>query len=134
MQRSQIGSYQNGLKQNLQTMTPREVEAAAFMKAAVLLEEAKSKTDNIQAYSQALRFNHLLWTIIQADITDPENKLPPELLANIMSLSIFVDKQTAKALRSSNPADLESLININRNLAAGLRENVAADSGAAAAG
>jgi flagellar protein FlaF len=38
-----------------------------------------------------------------------------------MSLSIFVDKQTTKALRSSNAVDLEVLININRNLAAGLR-------------
>ena len=47
--------------------------------------------------------------------------LPDEIKANVMSLSIFVDKQTTKALRGSNPADLDVLININRNLAAGLR-------------
>jgi len=122
MQQNQIGSYQKTLKQNLQTMTPREVEAAAFTKAAVMLEEAKGQTDNIQAYSQALRFNHLLWTIMQADVTEDENKLPPELKANILSLSIFVDKQTTKALRSSDAKDLDILITINRNLAAGLRE------------
>ena len=37
------------------------------------------------------------------------------------TLSIFVDKHTTKALRSSNPADLDVLININREVAAGLR-------------
>ena len=93
----------------------------AFTKAAVLLEEAKQKTGNIEEYSKALRFNHLLWTIIQADLTEPENQLPNEIKANVMSLSIFVDKQTTKAMRSSNAADLDVLININRNLAAGLR-------------
>ena len=122
MQKNQIGSYQKTLKQNLQTMTPREVEAAAFTKAAVMLEDAKSHTDNIHAYAQALRFNHLLWTIMQADVTEEANKLPPELKANILSLSIFVDKQTTKALRSSDAKDLDILITINRNLAAGLRE------------
>ena len=42
-----------------------------------------------------------------------------------MSLSIFVDKQTTKALRMSTGADLDVLININRNIAAGLRANLA---------
>ena len=93
----------------------------ALTKAAVMLEDAKKHTGNIEEYAKALRFNHLLWTIIQADLTEPENQLPPEIKANVMSLSIFVDKQTTKALRSSNAVDLDVLININRNLAAGLR-------------
>ncbi len=87
----------------------------------MLLEEAKSKIGNIEEYSKALRFNHLLWTIIQADLTEPENQLPNEIKANVMSLSIFVDKQTTKAMRSASTTDLDVLININRNLAAGLR-------------
>lgn len=120
MSKDKIGAYQQQQKRNL---TPREVEAMAFTKAALLLEEAKGKTNSIEEYAKALRFNHLLWTIIQADLTEPANQLPPEIKANVMSLSIFVDKQTTKALRSSNPRDLDILININRNLAAGLRTN-----------
>jgi flagellar protein FlaF len=118
MSKDKVAAYQQQQKRNL---SPREVEAMAFTKAAVLLEEAKLKTGNIEEYSKALRFNHLLWTIIQADLTEPENQLPNEIKANVMSLSIFVDKQTTKAMRSSNAADLDVLININRNLAAGLR-------------
>ena len=121
MSKDKVAAYAQQQKRNL---SPREVEAMAFTKAALLLEEAKKKTQNIDEYSKALRFNHLLWTIIQADLTEPDNDLPPEIKANVMSLSIFVDKQTTKALRSSVASDLDVLININRNLAAGLRTTV----------
>lgn len=118
MVKDPIQAYQRSQKANL---TPREVEAMAFTKAAVMMEEAKNAETGKEAFSQALRYNHLLWTIIQADITEPANSLPPDLKANIMSLSIFVDKQTNKALRSRDPSELNILISINRNLAAGLR-------------
>jgi flagellar protein FlaF len=129
MAKDQIRAYQQTQKANL---TPREVEAMAFTKAAVMLEDAKSKVADIEGYSQALRFNHLLWTIIQADITEPENQLPGEIKANILSLSIFVDKQTTKAMRGSDASDLDVLININRNLAAGLRSEGGAGAGSEA--
>jgi flagellar protein FlaF len=118
MAKEKINAYSDAQKT---AMSPREVEAMALTKAAFLLEEAKKDVDNYQAFSQALRFNHLLWTIIQTDITDKNNLLPPELKANIMSLSIFVDKQTAKALAEGTAPLLDVLININRNLAEGLR-------------
>jgi flagellar protein FlaF len=53
----------------------------------------------------------LLWSIIQADVAEKDNALPEELKANLMSLSIFVDKQTSKGLT-----------NINLNIAEGLME------------
>jgi flagellar protein FlaF len=118
MVKDQIRAYNQTQKANL---TPREVEAMAFTKAAIMMEDARGKADDKDAFSQALRFNHLLWTIIQADITEPANTLPPELKANIMSLSLFVDRQTTAALRSKDVSELEILISINRNLAAGLR-------------
>ncbi len=119
MAKDPIRAYQQTQKANL---TPREVEAMAFTKAAVMLDEARAKgPDAKDARAQALRFNHLLWTIIQADITEPANTLPPALKANIMSLSIYVDKHTSECLRSSDPEELQILIDINRNMAAGLR-------------
>lgn len=122
MSKDKIAAYQQQQKRNL---SPREIEAMAFTKAVLLLEEAKGKANVLEEFSKALRFNHLLWTIIQADLTEPANQLPPEIKANVMSLSIFVDKQTTKAMRSGEPKDLDILITINRNLAAGLRTNPA---------
>jgi flagellar protein FlaF len=115
---------QDKLKAYAQTqksaLPPREVEAMAFTKAALMLDEAKGQTEDYDAYAAALKFNQLLWTIIQADIVDTANTLPPQLKANILSLSIFVDKQTVKALADTNGDHLDSLIDINKNLAEGL--------------
>lgn len=118
MPNDQVGAYQSQQRQNL---TPREAEAMAFTKAAVLLDDASKDPSDYEAFAQALRFNHLLWTIIQADITDKANTLPPMIKANVLSLSIFVDKQTALALTEGKPELLNSLVNINRNMAEGLR-------------
>ena len=96
------------------SMPPREIEAMAFTKAALMLEEAKTTLDDYDTYSAALKFNQLLWTIIQADVVDKENKLPPQIKANILSLSIFVDRQTIKALANTKENYLEVLININK--------------------
>ena len=115
---------QDKLKAYAQTqksaLPPREVEAMAFTKAALMLDEAKGQTEDYDAYAAALKFNQLLWTIIQADIVDTANTLPPQLKANILSLSIFVDKQTVKALADTNGDHLDSLIDIDKNLAEGL--------------
>jgi flagellar protein FlaF len=102
------------------SMSPREIEAMAFTKAALMLDEAKDKLDDYDAYASALKFNQLLWTIIQADIVDKANTLPPQIKANILSLSIFVDRQTIKALANTKEQHLDILISINKNLAEGL--------------
>jgi flagellar protein FlaF len=121
MSQDKIQAYAQTQKSSL---SPREVEAMAFTKAALMLEEAKNNTDDYDSYASALKFNQLLWTIIQADIVDKENELPPQLKANILSLSIFVDKQTVKALADTKTRHIESLININKNLAEGLMVKV----------
>ena len=117
MSQDKLQAYEQTQKSS---MPPREIEAMAFTKAALMLEEAKTTLDDYEAYASALKFNQLLWTIIQADIVDKENKLPPQIKANILSLSIFVDRQTIKALANTKEEYLDVLININKNLAEGL--------------
>ena len=100
---------------------PRSTEARALMEAARRLSDARQQVDSDpEAYRTALRLNWRLWTIIQCDVASPENPLPPELKANIISLSIFVDRQTLSALSNPAASKLNSLIDINRNIAAGL--------------
>jgi flagellar protein FlaF len=117
MSQDKIKAYAQTQKSS---MPPREVEAMAFTKAALMLEEAKGKVDDYDSYAAALKFNQLLWTIIQADVVDNENQLPAQLKANILSLSIFVDRQTIKSLANTKAENLDTLININKNLAEGL--------------
>ncbi|WP_277905225.1 flagellar biosynthesis regulator FlaF [Pararhodospirillum photometricum] len=85
-----------------------------------MLEDARQHPDDKTTLTQALRFNHRLWTLIQADITEPASTLPAEVKANMMSLSIFVDKQTTWALRTGAAEEVDILVAINRCLAMGL--------------
>lgn len=117
MSQNKVQAYAQTQKSS---MSPREIEAMAFTKAALMMEDAKKNLEDYDGYASALKFNQLLWTIIQADIVDKANQLPDALKANILSLSIFVDKQTIKALADTKIDYLDSLININKNLAEGL--------------
>lgn len=98
----------------------REIEAMAFVKAARLLDEARKKVDDREAYAAAVRFNQRLWTLLQAALIEKANPLPNSIKANIMSLSIFVDKQTIKALFEPKAEHLDSLYQIDKNMAGGL--------------
>lgn len=98
----------------------RQTEARALLEAARRLSEAGKESDTHGEYRAALRLNWRLWTIIQSDITSEENPLPSEIKANIMSLSIFIDKHTVGALAEPDLNKLAVLVDINRNIASGL--------------
>jgi flagellar biosynthesis activator protein FlaF len=98
----------------------RQTEARALLEAARRMSEAQDRPDDREEYRAALRLNWRLWTIIQSDIVSDENALPAEIKANIMSLSVFIDKHTVGALAGPDVAKMNVLIEINRNIASGL--------------
>lgn len=101
----------------------RQTEAQALLETARMMDAAIGGENN-DAYRAALRLNWRLWTIIQADVSSVENPLPEEIRHNILSLSVFIDKHTVNALAEPNGRKLRVLIDINRNIAAGLMMNV----------
>jgi flagellar protein FlaF len=68
----------------------------------------------------ALLYNRKLWSVFVTSATSTENPLPAGLRQNVANLGIFVFKQTLAVLADPKPENLGSLININRELAAGL--------------
>lgn len=74
----------------------------------------------------AARLNWRLWTIFQSELLDPESPVPLQLRANILSLSRYVDARTIDFVADPQPAKLNSLITINRELASGLYASLAA--------
>ena len=64
-------------------------------------------------------------SILATSATNPENPLPVGLRQNVANLGIFVFKQTLAILADPKPEKLDSLIRINRELAAGLIERAA---------
>ncbi|MEE2745871.1 MAG: flagellar biosynthesis regulator FlaF [Pseudomonadota bacterium] len=100
----------------------REMDAAAFSQAAYVLDQARQNIEDEEACEKALQYNQLLWSIVQADVSQGENTLPDELKANLISLSIFVDKQTTKGLANPSEEIFDELISINLNISEGLLE------------
>ena len=111
------------------TMSGREVEAAVLTKAAVRLKECQSQWDRADGgdrLNAALKFNQRVWSIFQAEIDRAENPLPHKLKVDLLRLSAFIDKRIFEIMAYPAPEKLTILININNNIAAGLRSNAAA--------
>ena len=70
--------------------------------------------------AEALLYNRKLWSIFLTEVTGPDHPLPAEIRQNVANLGMFVINQTLSVTRGSEAANhLGSLININRQLAAG---------------
>ena len=111
-----------------ETGNPRELEAQLLMRAASKLQAVKDGevTGNMSIIS-AVRYNRRLWLVFADALTKAENKLPPEIKRNVTSLAMFVlnRSRTIETAAEPNPERVGVLININREIAAGLRTNAA---------
>jgi flagellar biosynthesis activator protein FlaF len=63
----------------------------------------------------------VVWSILQGELVKDDNPLPLEIRNNLLTLSVFVDKRIIQVMASPEPDKLNLLIDINLNLAAGLR-------------
>jgi len=106
------------------SMSDREIEAAALTKAAALLQDCRvnwDAPDREQKLSEALEFNQKLWSIFQASLVQPDHPMAPDLRQNILRLGAFIDKRVFELMAFPDLAKLAAIIEINQNLAAGLR-------------
>lgn len=107
------------------TLAGRELEATVLTRAAMLLAEVKNNWDAPELddrLTDALRYNQRLWTVLQSELMDEQNPLPNEIKANLLNLSVFIDRRTFEMMSTPKRDGLDILIAINQNLAAGLRD------------
>ncbi|MBD8064272.1 flagellar biosynthesis regulator FlaF [Devosia sp. PTR5] len=121
--------YRQGAQAYQQTTkvveSPRERESALLMKAAAGLQKIKDEwdTSTSQELNAALNFNRKLWTIFMSAVTQEDSPLPREVRQNIANLGMFVMNQTRELLYevTPEPKHLDVLVQLNRQIAAGLR-------------
>lgn len=121
--------YPNPLKAyhsvNKTTMPGKETEAAVLNQAAVRLKKSIQNWSNApeqqRALDDALRYNQRIWTIFQGELANEENPLPKKLRLDLLQLSAFIDRRTFEVMAFPDPAKVTILIDINNNIAAGLR-------------
>lgn len=122
--------YENQLKKyerRPELGNPAQTEAWALIEAAKRLavsitDDASDPKNTKNARKAALRLNWRLWTIFQAELTTERSELPDEIRVNMLTLCKFVDKHTVGALVNPTPESMTVLIDINRNIAAGLAQ------------
>ena len=123
MYAAQLETYRNVQKN---TLSGRELEAAVLTRAALLLRECQEKWNDPgrdDHLAEALRYNQVLWTFFQGELSKNDNPLPKKIREDILSLSLFIDKRIFDVMAYPAPEKLNVIININLNLAAGLRNN-----------
>jgi flagellar protein FlaF len=111
---------------------PRETEGRALLEAAHRMSAAQKVVDNPEALRRAARLNWRLWTIFQAEISRPDSTMPAEMRTNMLNLCNFIDKRMVDILADPKPEMLDVLININRQIAAGLLTSPSTPTGSGA--
>lgn len=109
-----------------QTGSIRELEAQLLMRAASKLQAVKDgEVSGTSAIMSAIRYNRRLWLVFADALGNAENPLPIEIKRNVTSLAVFVlnRSRTIETATEINLERLGVLININREIAAGLRTN-----------
>jgi len=121
MPRNPINPYEKTQKE---TVSGRDVEVNVLEKAAVMMKRCQENwVDDAfnRALDDALRYNQKIWDVFQNDWRSTGCGLPKELRENLLSLGVFVRKTTLDIIAYPKKQKLNSLIQINENLAAGLK-------------
>ena len=106
------------------TRSGREIEAAVLTKAAVKLKECQDNWDahdRDQKLEEALKYNQRIWSIFQSELSRDNHEMPKKLRLDILRLAAFIDRRIFETMAFPEPEKLNIVININNNLAAGLR-------------
>jgi flagellar biosynthesis activator protein FlaF len=116
--RSAAQAYKNVARQ---TSSPRELEATLLLQAAARLQSVHDSWDQQKTQlDDALLYNRKLWSIFLSEVTDSNNPMPKAVRQNVANIGLFVMNHTVTVMNDPRPDRLGSLININREIAAGL--------------
>ena len=121
MLQNAVSSYESVAKE---TMSGRETEARVLTQGALKLIDCQKnwdRPDRNDRLNAALKYNQRIWSIFQTEMAKSENPLPDNIKRNILLLSRFIDKRIFDVMAFPDPVKLNIVIQINQNIAAGLR-------------
>jgi flagellar protein FlaF len=122
---SAAGAY--GTNAQKTAADPREVEARVLLKSAQFLVDLQNDWANMtrDALEETLKYNRNIWMMFyDTAVESTSEERPKELRNNIYNLANFIFKREIEILAKPEKSKLDILININRNVAAGLLEGV----------
>ena len=120
MQNQAAMAYQAVAKQ---TVSANVREAELLSQSALRLQNIRNDWDgNYADLASALKFTNSLWGILLAAVVKSDSELPDDIRQNVANLGIFILSRIIEIQLEPAPQKLDAIININRELAAGLRQ------------
>jgi flagellar protein FlaF len=117
-----VDSYKRALNT---TSSSRDTEYRLLAQVTSALIEAqkadgdmKKNPKKMRLIAESLNRNNEVWIAFMDDCRDSSNKLPEKLRGGILSLAIWVGKETKLAMEGTT--NLDMLITINRDIMKGL--------------
>lgn len=112
------------------TESPRALEYRLFGQVTrALMAAAESDPKDFTTRIDALAWNRQVWSTLAGACREPDNALPVQVRANIVSLSLFVSRHSSKVMTGDE--DFETLIDLNRMMMQGLGGDAGAEAPAA---
>jgi flagellar biosynthesis activator protein FlaF len=107
-----------------QTLQGRDLEAHVLLKSASRLQGIRDNWDMRKGeLDEALLANRKIWTIFVSSMSAEDCQMPSQLRSNMINLGMYVFNRTIQMTIDPKPEQLNVLIDINRNIAMGLRGN-----------
>lgn len=119
-----IAAYKSTIRQS---ESPRQIERRILSRLTGQLEahaafDTATGLERIEILARGLRAalaeNQIFWNELKYDLAQPGNALSPELRAGLISIALWIDRQTS-AVMGGDPGVM-ALAEINRNIIAGL--------------
>ncbi len=121
-----IAAYKTTIRES---ETPRQIERRVLSRVtgqlaarAEAYDRAENMRDRGTLLAEGLRddlaTNQKFWNELKFDLPQPKNALPTDLRAGLISLAMWVDRQTSSVMGGS--AGVGALVDINRSIVAGL--------------
>lgn len=110
---------------NVQKNTPdqRELEAHVLLKSAKFLQDLQNNWEETtpEILEETLKYNRQIWMMFyDTALENPEGDRPNDIRSNIINLANFVFKREIEIMSAPTKEKLNVLINVNREIAAGL--------------
>lgn len=105
------------------TTDPREIEGRVLLKAARMLKDLQDcwESRNSDILEATLKYNRQIWMMFyDTALENPEGNRPNDLRSNIINLANFIFEREIDIMAVPKKEKLDVLININREIAAGL--------------
>lgn len=121
MPKNPINPYEKTQKE---TVPGIDIEVNVLEKAAMMLSRCYENWVDAsfnRALDDALRYNQKIWDVFQTDWRSADCPLPREMRENLLSLGVYVRKTTLDIIAYPKKEKLSHLVNINENLASGLK-------------